>query len=70
MQPLKHFLQATHIAIRRWYLGQYINDEHLGQGEIQIAGQGTVNDWVEEHQSATGGHDDLADDDEEGEGVE
>jgi hypothetical protein len=34
MQPLKHFLQATHIAARRWYLGQYRKDEHLGQGDI------------------------------------
>jgi hypothetical protein len=70
IQPLKHFLQAIHIATRRWYLGQYCNDEHVGQGDIRIAGQGNVNDWAEEHQSEAGGNDNVEDDDEEGEGVE
>jgi hypothetical protein len=70
MQPLKHFLQATHIDTQSWFLGQYCNTEHLGQGDIQIAGQGTVNNRAEEHQSETGGHDDVVDDDEQGEGVE
>jgi hypothetical protein len=67
---LKHFLQATHIASPRWYLGQYPKDEHLGQGDIRIAGQDTVNDRAEEQQSETCGNDDVEDDDEEGEGVE
>jgi hypothetical protein len=57
MQPLKHFLQATHIATWSWCLGQYCNSEHLGQGHIRIAGQVTVNDRVEERQSETGGND-------------
>ena len=70
MQPLKHFLQATHIATRRWYLGQYRDDEHLGQGDMRIAGQGTVNDRAEEHQSETGGNDDVEDNNEEGDGIE
>jgi hypothetical protein len=53
-----------------WYLGQYCNNEHLGQGGIPIAGQSTVNDRAEDHQSETGGHDDMEDDDKEGEGIE
>jgi len=67
IQPLKHFLNDTHIATRRWYLGQFRNDEHLGQGDIRIAGQGTVNNMVEEHQSESGGDEGEDDDDEEGE---
>ena len=67
LQPLKHFLHDTHIATRRWYLGEFRNDAHIGQGNIRIAGQGTVNDMVEEHQSERGGEDGEDDDDEEGE---
>jgi hypothetical protein len=30
IQFLKHFLHHTYIAIQRWYLGQFHNDEHHG----------------------------------------
>jgi hypothetical protein len=70
MQPLNHFLQAMRIATRRWYLGQYRTCEPLGQGDIRIAGQGTVNNRAEEHQRGTGGNNDMEDDNEEGAGIE
>ena len=54
MKPLKHFLNDTHIAIRRWYLGQFRDDEYLGQGNNLIVGQGTVNNEEEEYQSESG----------------
>jgi ribonuclease HI len=54
MKPLKHFLNDTHIATRRWYLGQFRDDEYLGQGNNRIAGQGTVNNEEEEHPSESG----------------
>jgi hypothetical protein len=70
MQLLQHFLGDTHIATRWWYPSQFCNDEHLRQGDIPIAGQGTVNNMAEEHQSESGGNDKEEDDDVEGEGVE
>jgi hypothetical protein len=53
MQPLKKFICDTHIATQRWYLGEFHNNEHLGQGDIRNAGQGTDINMVEEHQSET-----------------
>ena len=67
LQPLKHFLHDTHIATRRWYLGQFRNDEHLRQGDMRIAGHGSVSSIAEEHQSESGGDDGEDVDDGEGE---
>ena len=63
MNPLKEFLNDTHIATRRWYLGQFRDDQHLGQGDTRIAGQGNINNQVEEHESQSEG------DEEEDDGV-
>jgi hypothetical protein len=43
------YLHDTHMATQRWYLGQFRNDKHIGQSNIGIAGQGTVNNMAEEH---------------------
>jgi hypothetical protein len=61
MQPLKHFLHDTHLATRRWHLGQFRNNEPLRQGEMRIAGQGTVNNVAEEYQSESGGDNEEGD---------
>ena len=69
MQPLKHFLHDSHIATRRWYLGQFRDDEYLGQGNNRIVGQGTVNNDVQEFQSESGEDDEGQEEESEGEGV-
>ena len=69
MQPLEQFLHNTQIHTPRWYVGQFCNEEHCGQSDIRIAGQGTVNDMGEEHQSENGGDDGEVDKEEEGEVV-
>jgi hypothetical protein len=69
IQHLKYFLQDTYIATCGGYLGQFSNDPHLGQVNIQIAGQGTINDMVQEHQSDSGRHNVEDDADQEGEAV-
>ena len=69
MQPLKHFLCDIHIASQIWHLGQFCNDEHLGQGNMWITGQKTINNMVREYQSGSGGGEGEDDDDEQGEGM-
>ena len=61
MQPLKYFLQDINIAIQRWYLGQFSDNEILGQSHICIVGQETVNNEMEKHESESGGNDEEVD---------